>query len=79
MHKVLAQCGKAKPAATEETKPAEDDPFAKPAAAPAKKPPAGKTPPAGEKPDAETAMSELMQTLQKAGITPETGLRSIAA
>lgn len=33
----------------------------------------------GEKPDAETAMSELMQTLQKAGITPETGLRSIAA
>jgi hypothetical protein len=33
----------------------------------------------GAKPDAETAMHELMQTLQKAGITPETGLRSIAA
>jgi len=33
----------------------------------------------GQKPDAETAMGELMQTLQKAGITPETGLRSIAA
>jgi hypothetical protein len=30
-------------------------------------------------PNAETAMSTLMQTLQRAGITPETGLRSIAA
>ena len=28
---------------------------------------------------AETAMNELLQTLEKAGITAETGLRSIAA
>jgi hypothetical protein len=33
----------------------------------------------GEKPNADVAMNELMQTLQKAGITPETGLKSIAA
>ncbi|HSZ75198.1 MAG TPA: hypothetical protein VK779_10290 [Rhizomicrobium sp.] len=33
----------------------------------------------GEKLNADAAMSELMQTLQKAGITPETGLKSIAA
>lgn len=30
-------------------------------------------------PDADKAMAELMQTLQNAGITPETGLRNIAA
>ncbi len=32
-----------------------------------------------EKATAESAMGELMKTLEKAGITPETGLRSIAA
>ncbi|MBI3676418.1 MAG: hypothetical protein HY243_07340 [Proteobacteria bacterium] len=32
-----------------------------------------------EKPTAESAMNELMQTLGKAGITAETGLKSIAA
>jgi hypothetical protein len=34
---------------------------------------------AGAATDADTAMAELMQTLGKAGITPETGLRNIAA
>ncbi len=33
----------------------------------------------GEAPDADTAMAELMETLGKAGITAETGLKSIAA
>ena len=31
------------------------------------------------KPDTDKAVAELMQTLEKAGITPETGLRNIAA
>ncbi|HEY0104652.1 MAG TPA: hypothetical protein VGB91_01115 [Rhizomicrobium sp.] len=35
--------------------------------------------PDGERRDAQTAMTELMQALGKAGITPETGLKSIAA
>ena len=34
---------------------------------------------AGEPRDADTAMAELMQTLGKAGITPATGLKNIAA
>ncbi|HVZ68996.1 MAG TPA: hypothetical protein VG891_06000 [Rhizomicrobium sp.] len=33
----------------------------------------------GTRPSAEAAMSDLTETLKKAGITPETGLRSIAA
>ncbi len=33
----------------------------------------------GGPPDSETLMAELMQTLEKAGITAETGLKSIAA
>jgi len=33
----------------------------------------------GAKPTPDTAMAELMQTLEKAGITPETGLKNIAA
>jgi len=32
-----------------------------------------------QKTSAEAAMSELLRTLEKAGITAETGLRSIAA
>jgi hypothetical protein len=35
--------------------------------------------PAGAPRDADTVMAELMETLGKAGITPETGLRNIAA
>ena len=30
-------------------------------------------------PDSETMMAELMETLSKAGITAETGLKNIAA
>ncbi|MBW8709036.1 MAG: hypothetical protein JF627_07225, partial [Alphaproteobacteria bacterium] len=33
----------------------------------------------GEAPDSEKVMAELMETLGKAGITAETGLKSIAA
>ena len=33
----------------------------------------------GSTPDSETIMAELMETLGKAGITAETGLKSIAA
>src|SRR6185312_3556257 len=35
--------------------------------------------PTGTKPDANTAMKSLMDSLTKAGITPETGLKNIAA
>ena len=33
----------------------------------------------GHAPDSEKVMTELMETLGKAGITAETGLKSIAA
>jgi hypothetical protein len=35
--------------------------------------------PGAEKPDSQALMAELMDTLAKAGITPQTGLKSIAA